>query len=480
MLNSLISLIKHYKSNPEKVVFKDQNRSYSYKYIYSNVFEYSKVLKNNKKLNIGIFGNNSVEYAIADCGISTTKHTMVPIPSFFNDDTIANIIKDSNIDLIFTDQVNFTRIKSIFKNTNLFIKSLSVNSKTLELFNHKRIIYTSGTTNKPKGVIQSDKQMNIAIKNLINTFNIQSKDTYLSLLPISTLLEQICSIHITLQANSLSIFNEDISKRIFSLKEDDFYFILYSKPNFLCISPIILKQLVNYLEKNTFDDFTKNIKSICVGGSKSSIDVLNRGINHLKLPIFEGYGLSEFCSVVSVNNQHFNKIGTTGAILPNIKCKIINGEIVLSGPTLMNGYYPNKIQTDEFYTGDLGSLSKEGFLTVYGRKDDVLILDNGRNIHPEYIKQLLVDKINYKEIYIYQDDNNDLCFAISLKDNDLKKNLINFIKSILPEYILPKKIYVLGKNFDQKQLLSTNGKVNSAKISNYLNLNKGEITNAIL
>ena len=345
---------------------------------------------------------------------------------------------------------------------------------------HKRIIYTSGTTRNPKGVVQTDKQINIVIQNLLNVFNVQSFDKYFSILPISTLLEQICATHIALQANSKTIFNSNISKNVFSLNEDQIQLIINSLPNLLCLAPNLLGQIIDNLEKKPNSLFNENIKSICVGGSKTSETILDKGINQLKLPIYEGYGLSEFCSVVAVNSKRNSKIGTSGKILPNINCEIINDEIVLSGPTKMEGYFPNKDNNPKFYTGDIGALDKEGFLTVYGRKDEVLILDNGRNIHPEYIKQLLTTNLDFKEIYIYQDQEQRLCFAFELDNKHQINKLREIIQYILPKYIQPKKIFVLEKKINKEIFLSANGKIDLSKISKYFQSTNGAITNAIL
>lgn len=480
MLNSINYLNKHYNFSPEKIIFEDINQSYTIREFYNLVNQYPNNLTQYSNKNIGIAGFNSVNYSAADCGISSTNSTLVPIPNFFNDEMISNLIKDSSIDLIFSDNENYERIKNLFKNTELFLNNEKNLFKKLIPQDHKRIIYTSGTTRNPKGVVQTDKQINIVIQNLLNVFNVQSFDKYFSILPISTLLEQICATHIALQANSKTIFNSDISKNVFFLNEDQIQLIINSLPNLLCLAPHILGQIIDNLEKKPNSLFNEKIKSICVGGSKTPEAILDKGINQLKLPIYEGYGLSEFCSVVAVNSKRNSKIGTSGKILPNINCEIINDEIVLSGPTKMEGYFPNKDNNPKFYTGDIGALDKEGFLTVYGRKDEVLILDNGRNIHPEYIKQLLTTNLDFKEIYIYQDQEQKLCFAFEL-DNKLQINkLREIIQNILPKYIQPKKIFVLKKKINKKIFLSANGKIDLSKISKYFQSTNGVITNAIL
>jgi len=121
MLNSINYLNKHYNLNPEKIIFEDLNQSYTIREFYNLVNQYSNNLTQYQNKNIGIVGFNSVNYSAADCGISSTNNTLVPIPNFFNDEMISNLIKDSNIDLIFSDNENYERIKNLFKNTELFL-----------------------------------------------------------------------------------------------------------------------------------------------------------------------------------------------------------------------------------------------------------------------------------------------------------------------------------------------------------------------
>ena len=144
----------------------------------------------------------------------------------------------------------------------------------------------------------------------------------------------------------------------------------------------------------------------------------------------------------------------------------------------MEGYYPNKLNQDKLYTGDLGSLNDEGYLTIYGRKDDVIILSNGRNIHPEYIKKLIQTKLIFDEVYIYQDKEKNLCFAFENIKNLNDKDIIEEIKKILPEYIYPQKIFLINKKINKQNLLLPNGKIDTLKLTKQIN--SGDFSNAIL
>ena len=128
---------------------------------------------------------------------------------------------------------------------------------------------------------------------------------------------------------------------------------------------------------------------------------LGFGIN-----LLQGYGLTETSPVLAGENDKYKKAGSVGFPLPDINVKIDDpdnkgvGEILVNGPTVMLGYYQNEEATKEaltegwFHTGDLGYFDKKGFLFVTGRKKDVIVLKNGKNIYPEEL-EILINELPY-------------------------------------------------------------------------------------
>jgi len=137
------------------------------------------------------------------------------------------------------------------------------------------------------------------------------------------------------------------------------------------------------------------------------------GLSSFGLNLLNGYGLTETSPVVAAENDKFKKPGSVAFPLPNIEVKIDEpdehgiGEIVVKGPNVMLGYYENPEATAEvlkdgwFYTGDLGYFDKEGYLFVTGRKKNVIVLKNGKNIYPEEIELLLGNVKEIKECMVY-------------------------------------------------------------------------------
>jgi len=214
------------------------------------------------------------------------------------------------------------------------------------------------------------------------------------------------------------------------------------------------------------------LKAITVGGSKCSLNLLERA-KKLNLPVFEGYGLSEACSVVAVNDLDKPKLGSVGKPLPGVGVKIIKNEIVIQSKSLMEGYLGSKKElNNKFYTGDLGFIDKQGYLTVTGRKDEIIALKNGRSINPSWIEQLITKSLKIDEAYVFCNNEGKLAIAVKNYSNNNFKNLKKNIDLVVPEYARPERIYFINSIFLKKnKLLNSNGKVIKQKLYQTLNSN---------
>ncbi len=126
-----------------------------------------------------------------------------------------------------------------------------------------------------------------------------------------------------------------------------------------------------------------------------------KGLKNIGIELLNGYGLTEASPIVSAENDKYQKPGSVAFALPNVEIKIDNpnkqgiGEIWVKGPNIMLGYYDNEEATREvltdgwFHTGDLGYYDKKGYLFITGRKKNVIVLKNGKNIYPEELELLI-------------------------------------------------------------------------------------------
>lgn len=186
---------------------------------------------------------------------------------------------------------------------------------------------------------------------------------------------------------------------------------------------------------------------IAVGGSKVSPILLNRA-KQLGLPVYEGYGLSECSSVVSLNTQENLKIGSVGKPLKHVSVQLDKGEVLISGNTFL-GYVnqPNTWGQKNLATGDLGYLDDEGYLFIDGRKKNLLISSFGRNVNPEWVESCVLRDSMFKQCVVFGDAR-PFCTALiyptnSPMDGAEIQQCIDSINVTLPDYAQIKKWHVL-------------------------------------
>jgi len=161
------------------------------------------------------------------------------------------------------------------------------------------------------------------------------------------------------------------------------------------------------LFKEILENLGGNLRFIISGASALDPEV-QTGFNDLGIFTVQGYGLTEASPVLSAENDYNMRKGSIGIPMPSVEIKIANpdeegiGEIIAKGPNIMLGYYENEEATNEvmkdgwFYTGDLGYIDRDGFIFVTGRKKNVIVLKNGKNVFPEELESL-INNLKYVE-----------------------------------------------------------------------------------
>jgi long-chain acyl-CoA synthetase len=298
------------------------------------------------------------------------------------------------------------------------------------------IIYTSGTTGVPKGVMLMHSNFVSNVESVTAIIEFTEKDTVLSFLPLSHVLERMvtfaylckgCSIAYaesidTVAENLLEIRPQIMVSvpRVFekiyakvmdnvlassSLKRKIFFWAArtgreYGK-RILLDQPISgsLQFKKNLAHKLVFSKIIEKtggrVRFFVSGGAPLSKDIAEF-FYAMGLVVLEGYGLTETSPVIAVNTLEDVKFGSVGKPIPGVEVKIAeDGEILTKGPHIMKGYYKMEEETQEaikdgwFCTGDVGNLDEHGFLTITDRKKDLIVTAGGKNVAPQPIENTL-------------------------------------------------------------------------------------------
>jgi long-subunit acyl-CoA synthetase (AMP-forming) len=343
---------------------------------------------------IGISGDNSVEWMVAFLAASALGKTVVPIPSFFSREQSAHIVADAGIGLILEAPGLPDSHRGLGPASRPILlrreSGCCIPNETGGL-----IIYTSGSTGRPKGVRLCSGQALWSAQALAKASRASAEDRYLSILPLSLLLELICGIIIPVLVGGTVHYDAACARALAGGTPADIAGLIQAeRPTTTVMVPQLLSLYVaQLLAAGSRAPVT--LRFVAIGGAPVP-SALSSAALRLGVPLFEGYGLSECCSVVAVNRPGATRAGSVGQPLEGLRVQIEDGEIVVEGPSLMDGYlHEDSLPPFRWRTGDFGSLDKDGFLTVHGRRDNLIITASGRNINPEWVETALLDEANF-------------------------------------------------------------------------------------
>jgi long-chain acyl-CoA synthetase len=258
------------------------------------------------------------------------------------------------------------------------------------------IMYTSGTTGNPKGVMLTHSNLMSNAIAVREAFEVPADALMFSWLPYSHIYARTVDHYESLIGGVTLCLAESADTLIQNLAE--------VQPTQMTGVPRFYEKVLSAVASDdpqkTARELTKifgpRMEVLCSGGAPLPKPVAE-AYHAAGLLLLQGYGLTETSPVISFNRRSHNKIGTVGPPIPGVEVKIgDDGEVLTRGPLVMKGYWKNPPATAEairdgwFHTGDLGHLDAEGFLTITGRKKELLVLSNGKKVVPSYIEGLLI------------------------------------------------------------------------------------------
>lgn len=491
-------------------------------------------LKNKK---IAVISENRYEWEMAYLSISAGTGVVVPLDKALPDNEIENLILRSQVEAIFYSKkydeiMNKLREK---KNTNLkYFISMELQENDNGIYSQKLLVekgkklikegnssyldakidaekmgvmlFTSGTTAMSKAVMLSHKNIVTNVMDIIQRFDLNEEDRFLSFLPLHHVFECTVGFLYPISIGGSICFCEGVKHMAENIKEFDItamisvpavFDIIYRKVMKTIekkgkleaikkgkkISNLLLKIKIDVrkkLFKEIHESLGPKLKLVVTGGAALDPET-EAGFNDLGFDVEQGYGLTETSPVIAAETPKFRRLGSIGKSFPSVEVKIDNpdengiGELMAKGPSIMIGYYENDEATKKaldadgwFHTGDLARIDEDGFIYISGRKKSVIVLNNGKNVFPEEIETLLNKVEGIKESFVYEkkeDGDVKVCVKI-VYDKEIIKELYNIegedeIREFLwgkvkdVNRLMPKYKYVREMIITEEELIKT-------------------------
>lgn len=436
-----------------------------------------------KTQRVAVHLDNSKHWLKLDKTLTDMGKIIVPVPHFFSHQQIAYMINAAGVDAVICaneaemlwSAFGFGQTTSYSLHSKLMLRT--VDSCPVLPENTHKITFTSGTTSEPKGVCLSLEHLQAVGKSLAEITEKFKVKKHLCILPLSVLLENVAANYAAIDAGievltpSLADIGLSGSSGLDVMKL--IKAIEYYKPDSMILMPQMLKAIISVLEVKTIE--LSFLKFIAVGGAVCSKGLLLKA-QQLNLPVYEGYGISECGSVISLNTDP-KQIGHVGKILPHQQVKINgDGEIMTKG-NLFLGYLGAKQgaqdNTQAWYaTGDLGKFDSDNNLHIIGRKKNTIINSFGRNISPDWIEAELLALSGINQAVVYGEAMpflTAICVSC-LHEQDLLTKIESLNKT-LPDYAQVKDIIMSKEAFTPSNgMLTASGKYKHKNIfKHYIN-----------
>jgi long-chain acyl-CoA synthetase len=401
---------------------------------------------------VALLSSSMPNWGVCYFAVTTAGMVVVPLMPDFTGEELDSLLEHSESKALLVSDKLYTKLsKDSVAKLNIVIrtKNLSIISQTVKEQGSKTIpqpedlaaiIYTSGTTSKPKGVMLTHFNLasNASLCNIL--FPIREDDVTLSVLPMSHTYE--CTLGLLL------IFSG--GGRMTYLEKPPTPSVLLPalrkvRPTIFLIVPLIIEKVYNSQVKSKFTAnkfistlygvgfirrilhriaskklmkaFGGRIRFLGIGGSKLHIDT-ETFLHEGGFPYAIGYGLTETAPMAAGQIPGKCRIGATGPAMQGVQIRLDNvnpetglGEVVINSPSVMQGYYKNPEATAEVFTkdgwfrsGDLGEFDKDGYLYIKGRLKNMIVGASGENIYPEDIESVLNTYAYVSESIVIEQD----------------------------------------------------------------------------
>lgn len=444
------------RADLEKVAFINSSEKITYRQLLQYMQQYSTIFGGKNYSKVAIYSENRPEWIYSYYAALQNDCIAVPIDFLSSADDVSYIIDDCKPEILFTsyglkETLEKINQKSSHKPEIVFFEDIILDKNT-EISSWEGpadndttavIIYTSGTTGSPKGVMLSYQNIHENMSAVINSKIFIPERQVMIFLPLHHVFPLVGSMMTPLYVGSTiaicpSMQSADLMKTFADNQIGVFlgvprlYELMYrgikAKIDKSAVGRLLLKivlasknrKLGKKIFKKVHAGFGGHLQYMIAGGAALNIEV-GTFFYALGFDILEGFGMTEAAPMITFPRPGRVKIGSTGEALPGLAVEIRDGEIVAKGPSIMKGYYNRPEETADvvvdgwLHTGDLGHFDSEGFLYITGRKKEIIVLPNGKNINPVEIEMKLGSySLAIKEAGVFM--HNEMLHALILPD----------------------------------------------------------------
>jgi len=401
---------------------------------------------------VAVSGKNSPEWAIAYLGILEAGAVVVPIDYQLSSEEIAHLVSASEARILFIDEEKHTELEALCTGLEETIalyeshpsylyriaasawgkknEKSEADSGKAEEEDLAAILYTSGTTGNPKGVMLTHRNLVsdcfLAQANLhiyytdvfyallpihhsytmlavfIESFSVGAETVFGKKMVVKQILKDLKEAHVTMFLGVPLLFNKLLNGILKGIREKGIaVYGLISAMMWLSgfIKKVFKVNPGKKLFHSVLDKASLASIRICISGGGPLAPSVFRKYNQLGIDFVQGYGLTETSPIITLNPVEHYKETSVGKILPGMEMKILSpnadgiGEIAVKGPMVMKGYYKMPEETAEvftpdgwFKTGDLGYIDEENYVYLTGRAKNLIVTEGGKNVYPEEIE----------------------------------------------------------------------------------------------
>jgi long-chain acyl-CoA synthetase len=352
---------------------------------------------------------NRYEWVITDLALNLAGAVHVPIHVTLSGAQIAQQIQDCGAKLVFVSTSELlakfaskldtrmpVRVHEEYTDASATQRIISAPSPQASAHDAlSTILYTSGTTGCPRGVMLSHENLASNAAAVCEAHCVSADHTMLCILPLSHIYARTCDLYTWIVSGSRLVLGEN---RETLLRDCQLV-----HPTALNAVPFVYQRVMDGVRNAPTADksvalraaFGGQIERLFCGGAPVAPDVEN-WYAEKGLPLLPGYGLTEASPVIAVNTCNARRFGTVGRAIPGIELRVADdGELLTRGPHVMLGYWQDEAATAEaiqegwLHTGDLADLDADSFVTIRGRKKELIVLSTGKKVAPTHVESLL-------------------------------------------------------------------------------------------